>query len=116
MARTPSTRATRCSAIYATCRRSTSTSRSISTSPARRTERSRSAASTPIPLCEEVAMAIVRLIFVTVKAEDAGAAERVWKNDCAPLMIKQKGCQSEELPKPTEVKGEVISYAALESQ
>ena len=61
-------------------------------------------------------MAIVRLIFVTVKAEDAAAAERVWKNDCAPLMIKQKGCQSEELLKSTEVKGEFISYAEWDSQ
>jgi quinol monooxygenase YgiN len=61
-------------------------------------------------------MAIVRLIFVTVKAQDASAAERVWKNDCAPLMIKQKGCQSEELLKSTEVPGEFISYAEWDSQ
>jgi quinol monooxygenase YgiN len=61
-------------------------------------------------------MAIVRLIFVTVKAEDAAAAEGVWKKDCAPLMIKQKGCLSEELLKSTEVPGEYISYAEWDSQ
>ena len=61
-------------------------------------------------------MAIVRLIFVTVKAQDASAAERVWKQDCAPLMIKQKGCLSEALLKSTEVPGEFISYAEWDSQ
>jgi quinol monooxygenase YgiN len=61
-------------------------------------------------------MSIVRLIFVTVKAEDAPAAERVWKTDCAPLMIKQQGCLSEELLKSTEVPGEYISYAEWDSQ
>ena len=61
-------------------------------------------------------MAIVRLIFVTVKPEDAEAAERVWKQDCAPLMIKQKGCQSEDLLKSSEAKGEYISYAEWDSQ
>ena len=61
-------------------------------------------------------MSVVRLIFVTVKAEDASAAERIWKSDCAPLMIKQKGCLSEELLKSTEVPGEYISYAEWDSQ
>jgi heme-degrading monooxygenase HmoA len=61
-------------------------------------------------------MAVVRLIFVTVKAQDAAAAERVWKHDCAPLMIKQQGCQSEELLKSTDVRGEYISYAEWDSQ
>ena len=61
-------------------------------------------------------MSIVRLIFVKVKFEDASAAERIWKEDCAPLMIKQKGCLSEELLKSTEVPGEFISYAEWDSQ
>ena len=61
-------------------------------------------------------MAVVRLIFVTVKAQDAAAAEKVWKQDCAPLMIKQKGCLSEELLKSTETPGEYISYAEWDSQ
>ena len=61
-------------------------------------------------------MSIVRLIFVTVKAEDAAAAEKVWKTDCAPLMIPQKGCLSEALLKSTERPGEFISYAEWDSQ
>jgi heme-degrading monooxygenase HmoA len=61
-------------------------------------------------------MAVVRLIFVTVKAQDAAAAERVWKKDCGPLMIKQPGCLSEELLKSTDVPGEYISYAEWDSQ
>ena len=61
-------------------------------------------------------MAIVRLIFVTVKAQDAAAAERIWRQDCAPLMIKRKGCLSEELLKSTDKAGELISYAEWDSQ
>ena len=61
-------------------------------------------------------MAIVRLIFVTVKAEDAAAAERLWKDECAPLMIKQQGCLSEELLKSLENPGEFISYSVWENQ
>ena len=61
-------------------------------------------------------MAIVRLIFVTVKAADAAAAERLWKDECAPLMIRQKGCLSEELLKSLENPGEFISYSVWENQ
>jgi heme-degrading monooxygenase HmoA len=61
-------------------------------------------------------MAIVRLIFVTVKPEDAAAAERLWKEECAPLMIGQQGCLSEELLKSLEVPGEYISYSVWENQ
>ena len=61
-------------------------------------------------------MAIVRLIFVTVKAEDGAAAERLWKEECAPLMIRQEGCLSEELLRSLEVPGEFISYSVWESQ
>src|SRR5215510_5690835 len=54
-------------------------------------------------------MSVVRLIFVTVKPEEAAAAARVWKQDGAPLMIRQPGCQSEELLRSSEVKVENIS-------
>jgi len=64
----------------------------------------------------DTAMAIVRLIFVTVKPADGAAAERLWKEECAPLMIKQQGCLSEELLKSVEVPGEYISYSVWESQ
>ena len=61
-------------------------------------------------------MAIVRLIFVTVKPDDGAAAERLWKDECAPLMIRQEGCLSEELLKSLETPGEYISYSVWESQ
>ena len=61
-------------------------------------------------------MAIVRLIFVKVKPADAAAAERLWKEECAPLMIRQEGCLSEELLKSIEAPGEYISYSVWETQ
>jgi heme-degrading monooxygenase HmoA len=60
-------------------------------------------------------MAIVRLIFVKVKPEDAGAAERLWKEECAPLMIGQEGCLSEELLRAAASPGEYISYSVWDS-
>jgi quinol monooxygenase YgiN len=60
-------------------------------------------------------MAIVRLIFVRVSPDQAGAAERLWKEECAPLMIRQEGCLSEELLRSAEVPGEYISYSVWES-
>lgn len=56
-------------------------------------------------------MSVVRLIFVTVTQEDAAAAERIWKEECAPLMIRQEGCRSEELLRSTDTPGELISYS-----
>jgi quinol monooxygenase YgiN len=62
------------------------------------------------------AMAIVRLIFVKVDPADGPAAERLWKEECAPLMITQDGCLSEELLKSIEAPGEYISYSVWENQ
>ena len=56
-------------------------------------------------------MPIARLIYVTVEPSQAEEAERLWKQDCAPLMIQQDGCLSEELLKCTEAPGEYISYS-----
>ena len=39
---------------------------------------------------------ITRMIVVTVPADKAQEAERLWKTECAPLMIQQPGCASEE--------------------
>lgn len=61
-------------------------------------------------------MSIVRLIFVKVSAADVPKAERVWKKECAPLMIRQKGCRSEELFKSIDAPGELISYAVWKNQ
>ncbi len=61
-------------------------------------------------------MALVRMIFVNVGPDRAAEAERVWKEECAPLMIKQQGCLSEELLKALTAPGEYISYAVWENQ
>lgn len=61
-------------------------------------------------------MTIIRLIYVSVGPENMVEAEKVWKESCAPLMIKQKGCVSEELLKCTSVPGEYISYSEWEDQ
>src|SRR5688572_21140453 len=61
-------------------------------------------------------MPIVRLIYVTVTPDDSENAEKLWKQHCAPLMIQQPGCMSEELLKCTDAPGEYISYAEWDSQ
>ena len=42
-------------------------------------------------------MSIVRLIHITLDPSEAENAVHVWKSECAPLMIQQKGCISEKL-------------------
>jgi heme-degrading monooxygenase HmoA len=59
-------------------------------------------------------MSVVRLIHVKVAPQALTEAERIWKEDCAPLMIKQPGCLSEKLLKCLDVNGEYISYSEWE--
>ena len=59
-------------------------------------------------------MPVVRLIHVKVANQDRAEAERIWKEDCAPLMIKQSGCLSEKLLKCLDAPGEYISYSEWE--
>ena len=61
-------------------------------------------------------MTVVRLIHVNVDPSQAAEAERIWKEDCAPLMIQQNGCRSEQLLKCEDAPGEYISYSEWESQ
>jgi heme-degrading monooxygenase HmoA len=61
-------------------------------------------------------MSIVRLIYVTVKAGQEKPAVDLWKNHCAPLMIKQPGCLSEKLLECVDTPGEFISYSEWDSQ
>jgi quinol monooxygenase YgiN len=61
-------------------------------------------------------MPIARLIFVSVDPREMGEAERIWKEECAPLMIKQPGCLSEELLKCLDTPGEYISYSEWQDQ
>ena len=61
-------------------------------------------------------MSIVRLIYVTVKPDQVKQAIDLWKNHCAPLMIKQPGCLSEKLLECVDQPGEFISYAEWDNQ
>jgi heme-degrading monooxygenase HmoA len=61
-------------------------------------------------------MPIVRLIYVTVKSNQVKDAISLWKNHCAPLMIKQPGCLSEKLLECVDAPGEFISYSEWDSQ
>jgi heme-degrading monooxygenase HmoA len=60
-------------------------------------------------------MPVVRLIFVSVKPEESENAEKLWKRHCAPLMIQQPGCMSEELLKCRDAPGEYISLSEWDS-
>jgi quinol monooxygenase YgiN len=59
---------------------------------------------------------ITRMIIVTVPNDKAAEAERLWKEECAPLMIKQAGCLSEEFLRGREKPGEFISLSTWENQ
>jgi heme-degrading monooxygenase HmoA len=59
---------------------------------------------------------ITRMIIVNVPKDKAEEAERLWKQECAPLMIKQEGCVSEEFLRCRENPGEFISVSAWENQ
>ena len=59
---------------------------------------------------------ITRMIIATVPPEKAAEAERIWKQGCAPLMIQQPGCLSEEFLRNRENPGELISLQNWESQ
>lgn len=61
-------------------------------------------------------MSIVRLIFCKFPADQAAKAERNWRENCAPLMIEQEGCLSEELLRCVDNPGEMISYSEWDSQ
>lgn len=61
-------------------------------------------------------MPIVRLIYVRVPADQSEKAQQNWKEHCAPLMIRQKGCLSEEMLRGTDDPGELISYSQWDSE
>ena len=55
-------------------------------------------------------MSIIRLIHIKIDPSETETAERIWKTECATLMISQKGCISEKLLRARE-RGEFISYS-----
>ena len=59
---------------------------------------------------------ITRMIIVSVPKDRAKEAEQMWKQQCAPLMIKCPGCLSEEFLRNRENAGEFISLSSWESQ
>ena len=59
---------------------------------------------------------IVRMIFVKVASEQFREAIDDWKNVCAPLMISQPGCLSEQLLECREMPDEFISVSNWDSQ
>jgi heme-degrading monooxygenase HmoA len=58
---------------------------------------------------------IARMIFVKVAPNQIDQAIEEWKNVCAPLMISQPGCLSEELLECNENPSEFISLSNWES-
>jgi len=59
---------------------------------------------------------ITRMIWVHVPPDKAAEAERLWKEECAPLMIKQPGCLTEQFLRGREDTGEFISLSTWENQ
>jgi heme-degrading monooxygenase HmoA len=55
-------------------------------------------------------MSIIRLIHIMIDPSETENAMQVWKTECAPLMIQQKGCISEKLLRCREAH-ELISYS-----
>src|SRR2546430_2574935 len=60
-------------------------------------------------------MSIIRLIHIKIDPSDIERALLVWKTECAPLMIQQKGCISEKLLRCREAH-ELISYSEWDTE
>jgi heme-degrading monooxygenase HmoA len=58
---------------------------------------------------------ITRMIQVKVPPEKAAEAERLWQQDCGPLLIKQPGCLDERFLRARENPGEFISLSSWEN-
>ena len=59
---------------------------------------------------------IIRMIIVSVPREKAAEAERLWKTECAPIMIQQPGCLSESFLRNHDNPGEMISLQSWQDQ
>jgi heme-degrading monooxygenase HmoA len=60
-------------------------------------------------------VSIVRLIHIKIDPTELENALHIWKTECAPLMIQQKGCISEKLLRCREGP-ELISYSEWASE
>ena len=61
-------------------------------------------------------MSIVRMIYVHFDPDQAQMAQKNWNEKCAPLMIRQPGCISENLLRCSDDPGEMISYSEWADQ
>ena len=60
--------------------------------------------------------AIVRFIMVKTSPDKASEIERLWNQECGPLMRKLPGCLHEELLRCVEAPGEYISISEWKDQ
>src|SRR6266496_1792434 len=60
-------------------------------------------------------MSIIRLIHIKIDPSETEKATRIWKTECASLMIQQKGCVSEKLLRCRDAP-EFISYSEWDSE
>jgi heme-degrading monooxygenase HmoA len=60
-------------------------------------------------------MSIIRLIHIKIDPTEMESALHVWKTECAPLMIQQRGCISEKLLHCRDAH-ELISYSEWDSE
>ncbi|HWP84182.1 MAG TPA: antibiotic biosynthesis monooxygenase family protein [Terriglobia bacterium] len=59
---------------------------------------------------------VARMVLVTVPPEKAAEAERIWKASCAPVMIQQPGCLSEQFLRSLDHPGELVSLQTWRDQ
>ena len=64
---------------------------------------------------EVMTVTIVRIIYASFPPDQAEKARQNWKGKCAPLMIRQSGCMSEELLSCIDSPGEFMSYSEWDS-
>jgi heme-degrading monooxygenase HmoA len=60
-------------------------------------------------------MSITRGIHIKIDPSETENAVRIWKTECASLMIQQKGCVSEKLLRCRDAP-EFISYSEWDSE
>lgn len=60
-------------------------------------------------------MTIARVILINVPEGKNEAAEKIWKEECSPLLKRQKGCRLEKYMKSLDHPNIHISYSEWDS-
>ena len=60
-------------------------------------------------------MTIARVILINVPEGKSDAVERIWKNECSPLLRRQKGCRLEKMMRSLDRPNLHISYSEWDS-